>query len=115
MPPRSHGGLPAAGFSVRLLPHVTLETAAGGDIAIAFDGHSVGIGKLSAKWARPDLEIVAEALNYYFEENPGPARRIIEKTINAARAHSGFFRMRTVTSVTTPSNPSDPVTMPRRS
>ena len=37
------------------------------------------------------------------------------KPISAARAHSGFFRMRTVTSVMTPSRPSEPVTTPSRS
>ena len=39
-------------------------------------------------------EIVAEALNYYLEENPGPARRIIEKTINAARARDAARKAR---------------------
>ena len=34
---------------------------------------------------------------------------------HGARASAAFFRMRTVTSVTTPSRPSEPVTMPRRS
>ena len=37
------------------------------------------------------------------------------KPTSTARAVSGFFRMRTVTSVTTPSRPSEPVTMPSRS
>ena len=37
------------------------------------------------------------------------------KPTSTARAVSGFFRMRTVTSVTTPSSPSEPVMMPSRS
>ena len=44
-----------------------------------------------------------------------PASSEAEKPISAARAHSGLRRMRTVTSVTTPSNPSEPVMTPSRS
>ena len=40
--------------------------------------------------------------------------RILQKP-ETARAHSGFLKMRTVTSVTTPSRPSEPETMPMRS
>ncbi len=39
-------------------------------------------------------EIVAEALNFYLEENPGSARRIIEKTLNAARAREAARKAR---------------------
>ena len=39
----------------------------------------------------------------------------IGKPTSTARAVSGFFRMRTVTSVTTPSRPSEPVMIPSRS
>jgi DNA gyrase subunit B len=39
-------------------------------------------------------EILAEALNYYLEENPGPARRIIEKSANAARARDAARKAR---------------------
>jgi DNA gyrase subunit B len=51
--------------------------------------------KLGSAAARGAVdEIVAEALNYYLEENPGPARRIIEKTINAARARDAARKAR---------------------
>jgi DNA gyrase subunit B len=51
--------------------------------------------KLGSTAARGAVdEIVAEALNYYLEENPGPARRIIEKTINAARARDAARKAR---------------------
>ncbi|MGA9947019.1 MAG: dehydrogenase, partial [Xanthobacteraceae bacterium] len=36
---------------MRLLQHVTLETSANGDVAVAFDGRSLGIAKLSPKAA----------------------------------------------------------------
>jgi SagB-type dehydrogenase family enzyme len=39
------------GLSVRLLHHATLEASANGDVAVAFDGHSLGIAKLSPKAA----------------------------------------------------------------
>ena len=39
-------------------------------------------------------EILAEALNFYLEENPGPARRIIEKCANAARARDAARKAR---------------------
>ena len=44
-----------------------------------------------------------------------PACSVSGKPISSARAVSGFFRMRTVTSVTTPSRPSEPVIRPSRS
>jgi hypothetical protein len=44
-----------------------------------------------------------------------PASSRLAKPTSTARAVSGFFRMRTVTSVTTPSRPSEPVTTPSRS
>jgi len=51
--------------------------------------------KLGSTEARSAVdEIVAEALNYYLEENPGPARRIIEKTINANRAREAARKAR---------------------
>src|SRR5271166_6381480 len=51
--------------------------------------------KLGSTEARGAVdEIVAEALNYYLEENPGPARRIIEKTINANRAREAARKAR---------------------
>jgi DNA gyrase subunit B len=51
--------------------------------------------KLGSTEARSAVdEIVAEALSYYLEENPGPARRIIEKTINAARARDAARKAR---------------------
>ena len=39
-------------------------------------------------------EIVGEALGYYLEENPGPARRIIEKCVNASRAREAARKAR---------------------
>ena len=51
-------------------------------------------------------------------DDPGDAFAAVlgrVKPINAARADSGFLRMRTVTSVTTPKSPSEPVTTPSRS
>ncbi len=36
---------------MRLLQHVTLEANANGDVAVAFDGHSVGVARLSPKAA----------------------------------------------------------------
>ena len=39
-------------------------------------------------------DIVGEALAYYLEENPGPARRIIEKCVNAARARDAARKAR---------------------
>ena len=51
--------------------------------------------KLGSAEARSAVdEVVAEALNYYLEENPGAARRIIEKTINAARAREAARKAR---------------------
>jgi DNA gyrase subunit B len=51
--------------------------------------------KLGSTEARGAVdEIVAEALNYYLEENPGPARRIIDKTINANRAREAARKAR---------------------
>ena len=44
-----------------------------------------------------------------------PAASTDGKPISSARAMAGFGRMRTVTSVTTPSRPSEPVTSPSRS
>ena len=39
-------------------------------------------------------EIVGEALGYYLEENPAPARRIVEKCVNAARAREAARKAR---------------------
>ena len=48
-------------------------------------------------------------------ETHSPASSDDGKPTSTARAVSGFFRMRTVTSVTTPSRPSEPVMMPSKS
>jgi hypothetical protein len=48
-------------------------------------------------------------------ETHAPASSELGKPISTARAVSGFFRMRTVTSVTTPSRPSEPLISPSRS
>ena len=47
-------------------------------------------------------------------ETHSPASSELGKPTSTARAVSGFFRMRTVTSVTTPSRPSEPVMMPEQ-
>jgi DNA gyrase subunit B len=39
-------------------------------------------------------EIVGESLGYYLEENPAPARRIVEKCVNAARAREAARKAR---------------------
>ncbi|MBC5824557.1 MAG: DNA topoisomerase (ATP-hydrolyzing) subunit B [Candidatus Eremiobacteraeota bacterium] len=51
--------------------------------------------KLGSAEARGAVdEIIAEALTYYLEENPAPARRICEKCINAARARDAARKAR---------------------
>jgi DNA gyrase subunit B len=51
--------------------------------------------KLGSAEARSAVdEVVAEALTYYLEENPGPARRIIEKCLNAQRAREAARKAR---------------------
>ena len=42
-------------------------------------------------------EIVAESIGYYLEENPSPARRIIDKCVNAARAREAARKARDLT------------------
>ncbi len=42
-------------------------------------------------------EIVAESIGYYLEENPGPARRIVDKCVNAARAREAARKARDLT------------------
>ena len=51
--------------------------------------------KLGSAEARGAVdEVVAESLGYYFEENPGPARKIVEKCANAARAREAARKAR---------------------
>ena len=51
--------------------------------------------KLGSAEARGAVdEIVAEALTYYLEENPGPARKLVEKCANAARAREAARKAR---------------------
>ncbi|MDQ6779894.1 MAG: DNA topoisomerase (ATP-hydrolyzing) subunit B [Candidatus Eremiobacteraeota bacterium] len=51
--------------------------------------------KLGSAEARGAVdEVVAEALTYYLEENPGPARRIVEKCANASRAREAARKAR---------------------
>ncbi len=51
--------------------------------------------KLGSTEARGAVdEVVAEALSYYLEENPGPARKIVEKCSNAARAREAARKAR---------------------
>ena len=45
--------LSPAGLSVRLLQHVTLEASANGDVAVAFDGHSVGVSQAQPEGCGP--------------------------------------------------------------
>jgi DNA gyrase subunit B len=42
-------------------------------------------------------EIVGEAIGYYLEENPGPARRIVDKVVTAARAREAARKARDLT------------------
>jgi len=42
-------------------------------------------------------EIVGEAIGYYLEENPGPARRIVDKCVTAARARDAARKARDLT------------------
>ncbi|HYK52148.1 MAG TPA: DNA topoisomerase subunit B, partial [Candidatus Eremiobacteraceae bacterium] len=42
-------------------------------------------------------EIVGESIGYYLEENPGPARRIVDKCVNAARAREAARKARDLT------------------
>jgi len=51
--------------------------------------------KLGSAEARGAVdEVVAEALTYYLEENPGPARKLVEKCANAARAREAARKAR---------------------
>ena len=42
-------------------------------------------------------EIVGESIGYYLEENPGPARRIVDKCVTAARAREAARKARDLT------------------
>jgi len=42
-------------------------------------------------------EIVGESIGYYLEENPGPARRIVDKCVTAARARDAARKARDLT------------------
>ena len=44
-----------------------------------------------------------------------PASSVVANPISSARAAVGFGKIRTVTSVTTPRSPSEPITTPNRS
>ncbi|MBC5805186.1 MAG: DNA topoisomerase (ATP-hydrolyzing) subunit B [Candidatus Eremiobacter antarcticus] len=58
-----------------------------------FEGQTKAkLGSAEARGAVDD--VVAEALTYYLEENPGPARRIVEKCANAARAREAARKAR---------------------
>jgi len=58
-----------------------------------FEGQTKAkLGSAEARSAVDD--VVAEALTYYLEENPGPARRIVEKCANAARAREAARKAR---------------------
>jgi DNA gyrase subunit B len=51
--------------------------------------------KLGSAEARGAVdEVVAEALSYYLEENPGAARKLVEKCANAARAREAARKAR---------------------
>ncbi|MDQ2818090.1 MAG: DNA topoisomerase (ATP-hydrolyzing) subunit B [Candidatus Eremiobacteraeota bacterium] len=58
-----------------------------------FEGQTKAkLGSVAARGAVD--EVVAEALTYYLEENPAPARRICEKCVNAARARDAARKAR---------------------
>ena len=58
-----------------------------------FEGQTKAkLGSAEARGAVDD--VVAEALTYYLEENPGPARRLVEKCANAARAREAARKAR---------------------
>jgi DNA gyrase subunit B len=42
-------------------------------------------------------EVVGESIGYYLEENPAPARRIVDKCVNAARAREAARKARDLT------------------
>ncbi len=51
--------------------------------------------KLGSAEARGAVdEVVAEAMTFYLEENPGPARKLVEKCANAARAREAARKAR---------------------
>ncbi|MDQ6825126.1 MAG: DNA topoisomerase (ATP-hydrolyzing) subunit B, partial [Candidatus Eremiobacteraeota bacterium] len=61
-----------------------------------FEGQTKAkLGSAEARGAVDD--VVAEALTYYLEENPGPARRLVEKCANAARAREAARKARDLT------------------
>jgi len=58
-----------------------------------FEGQTKAkLGSTEARGAVDD--VVAEALTYYLEENPGPARTLVEKCANAARAREAARKAR---------------------
>ncbi len=58
-----------------------------------FEGQTKAkLGSAEARGAVDD--VVAEALTYYLEENPGPARKLVEKCANAARAREAARKAR---------------------
>ena len=58
-----------------------------------FEGQTKAkLGSTEARGAVDD--VVAEALTYYLEENPGPARKLVEKCANAARAREAARKAR---------------------
>ena len=58
-----------------------------------FEGQTKAkLGSAEARGAVDD--VVAEALSYYLEENPGPARKLVEKCANAARAREAARKAR---------------------
>jgi DNA gyrase subunit B len=59
-------------------------------------------GQTKAKLGSTDAErvvseIVGESIGYYLEENPGPARRIVDKCVTAARARDAARKARDLT------------------
>ncbi|MBV8339925.1 MAG: DNA topoisomerase (ATP-hydrolyzing) subunit B [Candidatus Eremiobacteraeota bacterium] len=58
-----------------------------------FEGQTKAkLGSAEARGAVDD--VVAEAMTYYLEENPGPARKLVEKCANAARAREAARKAR---------------------
>ena len=61
-----------------------------------FEGQTKAkLGSVEAQ--RVVSEIVAESIGYYLEENPAPARRIVDKCVTAARAREAARKARDLT------------------
>ena len=82
---------------IRVVPRGAGTSLSGGALPLV-DGVLLGMGKFNR-----------------IRETHSPESSAVGKPTSTARAVSGFFKIRTVTSVMTPSSPSEPVMMPIRS